>query len=205
MKSSKAILICLLSIAFLSSCKHADAATPNWPNEPTSFLHISFGTPLSASVPVCPSTKGPSGYVSYQWAEFKAPCFGDEPMLGFKEVYNLSPFFNVMAREFGSGVQWIGMDFNHEDLNGEHLESVRDSLVAKFGPPQVDRIEEWRTKAGASYQNRVLIWTGKDITVRFDSLGSRVGQGSIEAYTRAYQQKAAEDEKQKTDSLRDKF
>jgi hypothetical protein len=177
------VFICLLTVVS-AQCQSPDPHS--WSQEPNSFLGITLGMPLRTSVVECPRVTA-YGSTRYEWVGFGRPCF--EPMRNFYEIYNISPFFDIIATEIKGNVEHVGAKFNNG--NAASLASIDASGIAaaladKFGAAHYHRTEVVHSKAGAAYENNLLFWKGKNIEIDFESVAGEYNHGYVCAYTVAY-------------------
>lgn len=164
-------LLCLVffSIAVASAQKAAHTPPQKvWAAEPTSLLGIKFGVPLSESLPKCSENSDSS-----------RPCF--TVISDFYSLENIDGLYDVFVREVDGKVAHVSASFH--DYDALH---VRNGLLLKYGKPQRQKSETVHSKAGVAYINNVLQWNGKYIVLKYESIGTRVDEGSISAYTDAY-------------------
>ena len=63
---------------------------------------------------------------------------------------------------------------------------VAQALAEKFGGAHLDAVKTVQNSMGASFDDHVLIWKGPNAEIDFDSVGSKVDEGSVAVYTTAY-------------------
>jgi hypothetical protein len=57
-------------------------------------------------------------------------------------------------------------------------QSVADAFTTKYGQPAKMEVRKWQSKAGATFDNRVMIWKfSGSSTLELESMGSEVGAG----------------------------
>ncbi|MGB7547458.1 MAG: hypothetical protein WBM14_06905 [Terracidiphilus sp.] len=168
-----------------------------WPQEPDSFLGIRFGQPLRASVVECPHVTE-NGYTSYDWPNFGRPCFTpSEGSPGAYDVYNLGTFYDIYVYEVNGKVECITTKFK-----AWRADAVAQALTEKFGAAHLDKIVTVQNKMGASFDDRTLTWKGTNVEIDFDSIGSKVDEGGVAAYTAAYVESTTRDQKQQKDAVK---
>ncbi|MFZ4165288.1 hypothetical protein [Brevundimonas sp. NPDC058933] len=60
----------------------------------------------------------------------------------------------------------------------EHFLTLLRAFTEKYGEPTMSK-EEWRNRAGASFDNTVATWAFSDGTLTLKQIGSRMGNGSF--------------------------
>jgi hypothetical protein len=168
-----------------------------WPQEPDSFLGIKFGQPLRASLVECPQVTE-NGYTNYDWPGFGRPCFAPSKGLsGAYDVYNLATFYYTIIYEVNGKVECITTKF--KTLRAD---AVAQALTEKFGAAHVDKTVTVQNKMGASFDDHTLTWRGTNVEIDFDSIGSKVDEGGVWAYTAAYVESTTRDQKQQKDAVK---
>ncbi len=172
-----------------------------WFQEPTSFLGISFGVPIRASMAECPkitiygSTRYDPGYIGQ--------CFKAYP--DSYEIDSISPFFDIIVIEIDGKVESIGAKFqngNKVSLSPINANSLAATLVDKYGNADESKIEVVHNNAGAEYQNHILRWHGKNVTIEFDSVSGEYNHGYVGAFTATYATYLARKESQQQNSVK---
>jgi hypothetical protein len=195
-------------IGFVLMCgigMSAQQPKPHWPQEPTSFLGIAFGQPLRASVVACPQVTE-YGSTRYEWVHFGRACF--EPKRNFYELYNMSPFFNVFVEELNGNVEYISAKFNNGNaasMATVDAGGIAASLIAKFGTADFSGTEILHNNSGATYEDRILRWKGKNVEIDFDSVSGEYNHGSVCAYTATYAAYVARQQERQQNTLKDIF
>jgi len=149
-----------------------------WPQEPASFLGIQLGKPMRESVRECP-WEDQYGHKSYRWYETNAICF-EQYGVDFI-IYNVPTFYKVYATEVNGTVEDVAAIFK-----AANAPEVAQALAEKFGGAHLDAVKTVQNSMGASFDDHVLIWKGPNAEIDFDSVGSKVDEGSVAVYTTAY-------------------
>lgn len=100
------------------------------------------------------------------------------------------------------GTYWFhDLDGKIEGINVTFSKSgfttVRDALIIKYGEPTEKKAEEWKNRAGASFQSQALTWARPDGEIRISELGGRIDESRLTIYSNKYKTRAAEDAKKR--------
>jgi hypothetical protein len=166
---------------------------------------VRFGKPLLDSYPLCPRERRFDNLVRYEWwSPGLGPCV--EPHDDFNTVHNIAPFGEgLFVLGTQDEVDYVSATFKRFGISGSIAETIRSSLIEKFGAPHQRTVEHVQTNAGFNAEREVLIWRGKIVTIRFSSIGSHIDEGYVEAFTRSYTERTQKLEKNNTNTLRDTF
>lgn len=198
----------VLLVIIVSSCLHGLAQEPKsqpWPQEPTSFLGIQFGQPLRASMVECLKVTE-YGSTHYDLIYHGRPCF--KIYADFYAIDSIPPFFDIYVTEIDGKVEHIGAKFNNGNkvsLSPVDANGVAAALVDKFGNADQSETEVVRNNAGAEYQNHILRWQGKNVSIEFDSVSSEYNHGYVGASTATYAAYVARRQGQQQNSVEGVF
>lgn len=182
-------------------CAQTKAVKRVWAQEPDSFAHIKFGSPLRDSVPECPKDET-SGITTYKWyAEGQGPCYA--PSGDHKIVHNVPSFIDVYVTEYDGKVEDIVATFSREE--GRNSDLMKRALIEKFGPAHSRTVLRMQNGVGATYNDEVLEWKGKNITLSFDPMSEDITTGAITVYTRIGAIKREEALKKDREEFKDSF
>lgn len=92
---------------------------------------------------------------------------------------------SVMVAEIGPVMTKQTFTF-HDDrfvqveltFSSARFETLRDIFVERYGPPVSETTETVKTKAGASFENTVLLWTGEKVDVELRRYGGTIDSGA---------------------------
>lgn len=60
-------------------------------------------------------------------------------------------------------------------------QAVADAFTVKYGQPAKTEVRKWQSRAGAIFDNRVMIWNfSGDSTLELQSMGSKVDEGRFD-------------------------
>ncbi|ABF42393.1 hypothetical protein Acid345_3392 [Candidatus Koribacter versatilis Ellin345] len=153
-------------------------AHAGWAQEPSSFLGIKFGEPLSAAVSECPTDYigNHKFYAAYKTREI---CY--EPVADFFKVNHVDNFFDVYVHEVDGKVASITAHFPENNAA-----TMEEALEGKFGKPHSTKQEEVRTRMNVAYTKISNEWFGANVVIDFESIGSQVDEGYVTVSTAAY-------------------
>jgi hypothetical protein len=189
---NKLFLLILFAAYPLWAQKH-NLTPKTWVKEPSSFLGIAFGKPIGQLIPECPRES--PGSSLYSWWNLDHPCF--EPVSDFYSVHNISQFTKVYVTEIDGNAEFVTAIFNTENAK-----EIGGAMIEKFGPPSFRKINMEQNRMGANFENLVMIWKGINIEIEFDSIGSRIDEGIIEARTKVYTDKKSKDKEISSERLK---
>lgn len=75
--------------------------------------------------------------------------------------------------------------------------AIRDALVVKYGEPTETKTEEWKSRAGASFQGQVLTWARSGGEIRVTELGGRIDESRLTMQSPKYKAWVVETAKKK--------
>ena len=177
--------------------KLAPAAPTVWAQEPTSFFQIGFGQPLSDSLRDCPTVDAETTLAMIR-SYSKLVCVQRSGAI--KEIRGLQGFWGVFVEEVHGAVALLTANFSEFDR-----QKIAASLVARFGPPSVDKIEDWQSKAGVHAQNHILIWLGRDIIIEYESVGNKIDEGFLDVSNAAHREMLRQQERDHAKAIIDQF
>jgi hypothetical protein len=93
-------------------------------------------------------------------------------------------------------VEYVDFLFNHYDYI-----KVLDLLKIKYGKPSREDVSIKQNKMGAKFESIESIWSGNNITILLQSLGSKVDEGRVSVFTKKYSKSLEFD----TDKYKDKL
>lgn len=153
-----------------------------WESEPESIIGIKLGVPLSESMNECPKSD-----FSYRQFDTKEMCWmdtrlkkgvmyfiGNPPLLGF-------PISDVTAWVVNGSVESVNFVFDYSD----HMKMV-ELLKSKYGTPSLEEQRRVQNRMGATFDNLVLLWVGKNLTLSFESRASTIDKGAVTIYSKQY-------------------
>lgn len=155
---------------------------PPWPQEPTDFRKVPFGSSpseLEATLKAasCRTLNGRFGCI-YQGT------IGD---VSTSEIYLFDATKTKMER--------VLITFPSDKYS-----FVRDVFVERYGQPLTSKVEPYKTRGGAEFENEALAWLGEAMLVTLDRYGSNLKDGFAMVASRAAidaSDKAAEEKKKK--------
>jgi hypothetical protein len=158
MRNLKGRVLCPVThviMAFLIafSALNGQAQKP-WTREPTSFLGVKFGQPLSASYPECPN-QIKSGKTIYK-SDGGSTCwqhYGNDAVL-----LRAGEFFKIYIQSVDGKVASITASFKRSDFD-----KITKELIAKYGEPQWRNHPLLPTKDGHQVPAEGLNWFGQGI------------------------------------------
>lgn len=111
-------------------------------------------------------------------------------------------FDDVNVAGASPGTYWFhDLDGKIESINVTFSKNgfltVRDALIIKYGEPTERKIEEWKNRAGATFQSQALTWTRPDGEIRISQLGGRIDESRLTMYSPKYKANLLEQAKKK--------
>ena len=67
-----------------------------------------------------------------------------------------------------------------------HFSTMEAAFKERYGEPTVDQTKEVQSRAGVSFANRELIWTGKDVHISLSKYHNKVTHGRASVRHSAY-------------------
>jgi hypothetical protein len=150
----------------------------SWKQEPTSFLGVAFGKPLSASYPEYPKNVQ-NGRVTYTHLA-GATCWergGNDDVL-----IRPGDFFHIYVQSIDGNVANISASFKHSDFP-----KISKELIAKYGEPQWRNYPPMDMKDGSTLPSEGLNRFGNDIQFFCGSQSPIQGEGMLGMNNRAWE------------------
>ena len=159
---------------------HPTRTDPSWKEEPSSFMGIRLGVPVTQQFQECPPDPldrfGLTGPDRQCLVRYDAKSAG---------LYEWKP--DTKAR-----VLDMRMYLVHDSVEGLSVQIVRydwyrllDSLLLKYGLPH-SRDKTYRTKGGVKVPGEVLTWRGPNVTMTASEFGSTFDEGTVTLETKAW-------------------
>jgi hypothetical protein len=189
-KSGRLLVLCSILFGSIGVAQHP-TKIPAWKGEPSSFLGIKLGSPLTESIPLCPP-------YSQSWVDFQKPCA--ESIAYFFAIHNVPDFFDINVELVDGNVGSIFVAF-HQDS----FDQISAALVEKYGPPRSRTVEDVVSKIGVHYKNYKARWVGRRLSLLCESVGTQVDQGSIHIFTSEYQNQMRSKDEDRTEQLKKRF
>jgi hypothetical protein len=153
---------------------------PSWKEEPSSFMGIRFGVPVTKQFQECPPDPldrfGLTGPDRQCLVRYNPKSAG---------LYEWKP--DIKAR-----VLDMRMNLVDDSVEGLSVQIVRydwyrllDSLLLKYGLPH-SRETTYRTKGGVKVPGQVLTWRGPNVTMTASEFGSTFDEGTVIFQTKAW-------------------
>ena len=167
-------------LIFLTMLCTASAQYPTtWKQEPTSFLGVQFGKPLSDSYPECPREihGGQKAYISGQGSG----CWH----AGGNDQIVIKPglFFKIYVQSIRGNVASITASFQKSDFP-----RISREFIAIYGEPQWRNHPPMDMKGGGKLPSHGLNWFGKDINIFCSSQSPIRNEGFLGVDNKAWQQ-----------------
>lgn len=159
----------------------AEAVVARAWKEPDSFMGIKFGEDLRSSLPRCPAVITETRELCWRHAGS-----GDD-----YEIWNTG-LGQVTARLLSSKLEYLTIEFT--SIHGAELLAI---LSERYGPPLTLKTEPWKSKAGASFDNTIAEWIGKNISIRFEERFATRDEGIIIYSSAAWRADAEQKRQQK--------
>lgn len=141
-------------------------------DEPRSFMGLRFGEDIRQQVPECPRS----------WWEVKVPCRKDI-VDSLHEIHNLyvgdRSLGEVLASQVSDKLEKVSITFS-SDRYPEMLAMFSE----RYGKPKSTAVEQWRSKAGATFTNNTASWKWRSLEISIDERGLKVDEG-MAIYTTA--------------------
>lgn len=177
---------------------------PKWEQEPSSFMGIELGRPLSiSSFARCPKFSWAPDNVDFvEAAKLGKLCLNKERENGTYTIYGFQvPPLKDNAKIKTLDNAGVGAVGNFKIVfNSNNFPQVKEMLTIKYGSPHKIEIEKLKTKGGDEFDNIVLFWSGENVFIRADSLfersfvsGSIYEMGEINVFTNDYLSKKSDE------------
>jgi len=82
-------------------------------------------------------------------------------------------------------------------FSSDHFGTLFAILKERYGNPTNEDIREWKSRAGATFPNRIARWMGKTISIGLDERGSKIDQGVL-SYETVYMREYTEAKKKQS-------
>lgn len=145
---------------------------PIWSEEPTSFIDIQLGKPLTSSV----ESKCPEGFRR----ELGSRCYREIDDDRFViESIGVSNFEQNAVIRTDTGL--ADGDVEHISLafNTKRISDILDMFTKKYGPPHSAIVKKLETVGGQELNNPVYDWEGANVVIHIESISVRSYEKSI--------------------------
>ncbi len=197
---AKIIIITIIGLSYstlvhaekkkIAGAKTSKYGKSKWVEEPSSFLSIQFGKPLSSKVSSeCPRTEpilkfnetaGIMETVGGRDLDIAAIDAMPDGSYCFKErgSMNIMP---IRVLPFSDNAK-VSTDDGSIEGNVEQIEinfvtssfdAVSRILIEKYGKPHTKSVAQVKTKGGAEFDNQILNWAGNNISIHVESFANR--------------------------------
>lgn len=176
-----------------------------WPQEPTSYRGIGWGTPFEEA-------KKPLK-TGLCWC--RAPGGGGEDVDCKKRVAGMpAPWRTCVTQGFMVGSVPIRDSVTFDDAGLAHASmafdtsdyaAIRETFLSKYGAPHTAEQSRVSNMIGATFDQEALVWTGPNATVMLMRYGSKVTEGLATISLVSYNEKRAEKERAKREAAKDAF
>ncbi|MCQ3001429.1 hypothetical protein NLO98_16895 [Pseudomonas syringae] len=178
---SKLIVLALAGCVATSSLAAKKNAEPvAWLQEPTSFMGVNLSGDVVYDIPECPQlSPGKEPQTLCREKSYTANYYGISglPKIGLDYFYTLST--KLLERK----IQYLYLSGNTRDFD-----KVKALFITKYGKPTTSIVQPVKTKAGASFGNDVLTWTGQRVTISLsrysddiNSFGAAISNNDVAA------------------------
>ncbi|WP_445572111.1 hypothetical protein [Pseudomonas sp. E102] len=188
MTRSGVALLGLLALSAGAQAASKPQKEAQWTQEPSSFLGINFNSNIVNDLPSCAP-----GVIGFQQ---KALCY-EKPFQGLygiegKPQIGLSYNYSLHAKVRDGGVEYFYLTANVNDF-----EKLAQLFITKYGEPSKRTSEIIKTKAGASFTNERLSWSGRNTTILVEKYAGDINTSAASLTNRALEQKSANERNQK--------
>jgi len=217
-----ASLVIIIATLLLSAATNAISATPklkpdskpapklvkpsqpDWQKEPSSFMGIEFGRPLSEQIPKCPTEKiGSSEFLDHKAMRLlDKPCYTILGRFRIMENYPNLGVLNEKPTILMAGDVPEGMFFRLPHYNWQKM---LDLLKAKYGEPTLVEKSTNTTHGGAIVTGAEYKWIGKLVTLTFSEYGDTVNNSLVGIETKRLSDSSQEESKRNADAYKDKL
>lgn len=174
-----------------------------WNEEPSSFLDIKLDQPLNSSVSAeCPKLDlgKENTLIIADGKVVKTMPEGSHCYLVVNGEIEIHPIrvppliraYVVTDNGLLTG-NFIKMDVRYRTFN---FEEVKNIFTSKYGTPYKQTISKFKTNGGAEFDNHILDWQGKNVTIHIESLKDRklienkiIETGLVTVSTKSYRDK----------------
>lgn len=148
-----------IALFFFAACVAAPALAAKkapepgpWTREPDSFMGISFNKNLESSLPACPKIYAATGTMCREapYQTYYRIQHGPEIGVGYQ--------LGIMASN-------SAVDSFYLTTNPDRFEDLVNIFIKKYGEPSQRIPQTVKTKGGAEFQNELLLWKGKAVTI----------------------------------------
>lgn len=186
MKSKVAIFLLGACLA-TSAVSAKKAPEPEaWSLEPDSFMGIQLSGNLTNAIKQCPA-----GYELPKEMCYQKP-YGDLYILNGLPNIGLIGGYQLSAKVKDSAIQYFYLTASSDDF--PRLSQV---LITKYGKPTRTESETVKTKAGATFNNEKLSWSGQKVLIVLSKYSDDINTSSVSVTNRGVSMKALSDEKKK--------
>lgn len=158
----------LLAAALVSGAAVAapKPVSKSWPQEPSSFLGLSFDSASVLALPQCAS-----GVIGFQQKQLcrETPYASTYYTIEGKPSIGLAYNYHFAAKLNGNQVEYFGLSGNTSDF-----EKVSELFMEKYGNPSSRLSPTVKTKGGASFVNDTLVWDGLKVKIILERLSSDI-------------------------------
>lgn len=156
MKANIAIILLAACLAGPAIAAKKTAEPAPWTQEPDSFM----GVKMSSNV-IYDLTQCPSGVLNSQQATMcYKPPYKDLYMIEGLPKIGLDYFYSLSVKVRDRAVEYFYLSANTRDF-----EKLSQVFIAKYGQPGSKVITPVKTKAGASFSNETLTWSGRKVRI----------------------------------------
>lgn len=177
-------------------------AMAEWVQEPSSFMGIALGQPISVSITkVCPKYPEKemrmrddrvdavntmrSGITCYDDSRRESENSIRTGTVGSYAIWNLRvppikhlAYIKTLDDTLHGAVGQVLASFDSSDFS-----QVKTMFTIKYGSPHKEEVKKVQTVGGAQFDNTVLTWSGEKVVIKIESLGSRNRYGEYGAIT----------------------
>jgi hypothetical protein len=171
---------------------------PSWKEEPSSFMGIRFGVPVTKQFQECPpdpldlfGLTGPDRQCLVRYDPKSAGLYEWKPDTKVR-VLDMRMYLVDDSVE-GLSVKIVRYDWPR----------LRDSLLLKYGLPH-SRETTYRTKGGVKVPGQVLTWRGPNVTMTASEFGDKFDEGSVTLQTKVCREYLDRESKENSKENKDK-
>lgn len=182
-----------LLAAILASGPTLAASKPiikTWPQEPSSFLGLSFDSASVLSLPQC--SPGVIGFQQKQLCR-ETPYASSYYTIEGKPSIGLAYNYHFAAKLYGDQVEYFALSGNTNDF-----EKVSELFMEKYGQPSSRLAPSVKTKGGASFTNDTLVWDGSKVKITLERLSSDINTFGATIMNKPAAESAARSAQEKT-------
>lgn len=157
MKSKIAFFLLASLVAGSAFAAKKPAEPPPWNQEPDSFMGVKLNGDIVYDLPECPRLS--PGQEPTSLCRDKAYTADYYEIKGLPKL-GLSYFYSLNTMLSDRRIEYLYLSGNTRDFD-----KVKALFISKYGQPSTSTVQAVKTQAGATFENDILIWKGRRVTI----------------------------------------